>query len=381
MTRFEDLSNELEMLGRAGRLRQLVARRLEATSIDDGHGKTLVNFGSNDYLGYATEPVVDSSAAIGSSASALVTGWSDRHEQLAQNLATFESTQAAVLFPSGYAACSGAVATLARPGDLIISDALNHASLIDGCRLSAAKRIVYPHGDVNFVEDTLRDHRGQFNRVWLLTESVFSMDGDIAPLVDLCEVAEKYGAELMVDEAHATGVLGPTGSGVCEALGIRHRVAVRIGTMSKALGAQGGFVAADQVVVDYLVNRCRSLIYSTMLSPSIVAAVTKRLQEIRDNSSRRDSLIQRITQLHVLRKAEPAKLLTPIIPILIGSCHQTLDWSARLRELGFFVPAIRPPTVPEGTSRLRISLSACHTEEQVANLCTSLQTIADDRPS
>ncbi len=372
MSRFSDLATELEALRSDGRLRSLVPRRLDAASIQDSGGHRLINFGSNDYLGYATERVTTASVAIGSSASALVTGWSEHHQRLCVELADFESTEAAVLFPSGYAACSGTIATLAREGDLILSDSLNHASLIDGCRLSPAQRIIYPHRDVEFVQSTLRDNRHRFARVWILTESVFSMDGDVAPLVELCEVAEKFGAEMMVDEAHATGVLGPTGSGVCEALDIRHRVAVRIGTLSKAIGSQGGFVVADQVVIDYLVNRCRTLIYSTSLAPIIVDVAAERIREIRTSTARRDALARRIAQFHERHGSHLPQFLIPIIPIVIGECHDALAASTRLRDAGLFVPAIRPPTVPPGTARLRVSLSAHHTAEDVSRLADAL---------
>ncbi len=375
--RFSDLAKQLQSLRDTDRYRELVPRRSEGTRLIGTDGRTLINFGSNDYLGYASEPVVGDSAegdfaSVGSAASALVCGWSEAHEQLASTIAEFESMERAVLFPSGYAACSGTVATLARQGDLILSDSLNHASLIDGCRLSRATCIVFPHRDVDFVETTLRAQQGRYSRVWIVTESVFSMDGDVAPLSQFCECAERYDAELIVDEAHATGVLGSTGSGVCEALGIRHRVAVRIGTLSKAIGAQGGFAASEKVVIDYLVNHCRSLIFSTALSPWVATQASKRIEQIRGDAPRRETLATRIAQLHELRGEPISGLQTPIVPMVIGECAHTLQLSKQLREAGFFVPAIRPPTVPEGTSRLRISISASHTREDVLGLANAL---------
>ncbi len=375
--RFSDLAEQLRSLRDTDRYRELVPRRSDGTRLIGPDGRLLINFGSNDYLGYASEPALRDSAegdfaSVGSSASALVCGWSEAHQQLAATIAHFESMERAVLFPSGYAACSGTVATLAREGDLILSDSLNHASLIDGCRLSRATRIVFPHRDVDFVETTLREQRGRYSRVWIVTESVFSMDGDVAPLSQLCDCAERYDADMIVDEAHATGVLGATGSGVCEAMGIRHRVAVRIGTLSKAIGAQGGFAAAEQVVIDYLINHCRSLIFSTALSPWVTIQATRRIEQIRCDASRRETLATRIAQLHELRGEPIDGLLTPIVPIVIGECAQTLQRSKQLREAGFFVPAIRPPTVPEGTSRLRISISANHTSDDVIGLANAL---------
>jgi 8-amino-7-oxononanoate synthase len=377
-SRFDDLAEQLQSLRNENRYRELVPRRACGTRLVGPDGQSLINFGSNDYLGLASNPLLSDSksgidAIAGATASALVCGWSEAHEQLAATIADFESTERAVLFPSGYAACSGTVATLARQGDLILSDSLNHASLIDGCRLSRARRIIFPHGDVNFIERTLHEQRSLYARVWIVTESVFSMDGDVAPLTQICDCAERFGADLVVDEAHATGVLGATGSGLCEVLGIRHRVAVRLGTLSKAIGTQGGFVAADQVVIDYLINHCRSLIFSTSLSPLVVTRATKHIEHIRRDATRRESLASRIAKFHELRGQPALSPLTPIVPIVMGECGLSLSHSRKLREAGFFVPAIRPPTVPPGTSRLRVSLSAGHTADEVQSLVNSLK--------
>ena len=188
-----------------------------------------------------TTPTAGSNS-IGATASGLVCGWTDRHEKLAEAIAIFEGTEASVVFPTGYAACMGTVATLGRKADLILSDQLNHASLIDGCRLARAEVSVFPHRDVDAVEHVLRKRSSEFRTTWIVTESVFSMDGHVAPLAELCELADRYGAKLIVDEAHGTGVLGETGRGACQALNVDARVPIRIGTLSKAIGAQGGFV-------------------------------------------------------------------------------------------------------------------------------------------
>ncbi len=379
---FEDLQQALLERRQLGLYRELVPRRLIANGLVDSRGESLTNFGGNDYLGYAAEPIELPKVMAGSSASALVCGWSELHAQLAAEIADFEVTQGAVLFPSGFAACSGTVATLAREGDLILSDSLNHASLIDGCRLSRARTVVYSHADANVVREALEKLRGRHARAWIVTDSVFSMDGDIAPLRELCDIAERYDAELIVDEAHATGVLGASGGGACELLGVRDRVAVRIGTLSKAVGTQGGFVAGPRCVIEFLVNHCRSLIYSTSLSPLVVAIALQRIVDIRRDDTRRKRLAERIHQFHDLRSSsqtsDATQIGTPIIPIPIGGCDQAIATSEYLREHGFFVPAIRPPTVPEGTARLRVSLSANHTLEEIAGLVEHLSDRTSD---
>lgn len=341
--------------------------------LDDG--KRLANFGGNDYLGLASRPApIDAS---GSGASALVCGWTESHQRLADALAQFESTEAAVLFPSGFAACSGTVATLAQAGDLILSDQLNHASLIDGCRLSPARCLVYPHRDCDALEDLLQRARGQSQRAWIVTDGVFSMDGHVAPLPELCDLADRYDAHLIVDEAHGTGVMGAGGRGVCEAYGVKDRVPIRIGTLSKAIGSHGGFVAATRVVVDYLINRCRPLIYSTALPPASVRAAEASLEQIRTQPQLR----QRLHDLagHLRRglgiDSAPLEQTVPIVPVIVGSDERACEASSRLWEAGFYVPAIRPPTVPEGSARLRISLSALHQQATVDELLQHLRRL------
>jgi len=254
MPDFHFLSDRLHSLADAGRLRSLVARQHHGIHLQTSTGGRLLNFGSNDYLGLATGHS-GSQVADGSAASPLVSGWTDRHQTLAEKIAKFEATESAVLFPTGYAACCGTVATLADKNDLVLSDSLNHASLIDGCRLSYAQRIVYPHRDWNSVADTLSKRRADFDHVWIVTDGIFGMDGDVAPLDRLTELADQFDAFLIVDEAHGTGVLGQNGQGASEALGVKDRISVTIGTLSKAIGSQGGFVAGPQNLIDYLVNR------------------------------------------------------------------------------------------------------------------------------
>ncbi len=374
MTNFDHLAQRLSQLGEQQRLRSLVPRICEGVYLRDPAGRRLLNFGGNDYLGFVAERRT-SQGRSGAGASPLVCGWTDEHQRLAETIAEFESTESAVLFPSGFAACSGTVATLAEEGDLILSDQLNHASLIDGCRLSRAKCIVYPHRDCQFVEETLKRKRGDFQRVWIVTDGVFSMDGHVAPLAELCEIAERDNATLIVDEAHCTGVLGETGSGLCEALDVKDRVAIRIGTLSKAIGSQGGFVAGPKLVIDYLINRCRSLIYSTALAPAAVSAAIDSFSAIRDQPQRRGRVQQLARQLResLSIEANQIEATVPIISVVLGSDMQTMLAAERMWDAGFYVAAIRPPTVPEGTARLRISLSAAHDDTMVAMLADGIE--------
>ncbi|HBJ34452.1 MAG TPA: 8-amino-7-oxononanoate synthase [Planctomycetaceae bacterium] len=340
--------------------------------------KPLVNFGSNDYLGLAAKRFLSQAApAHGSGASPLVCGYSDDQKHLCQLIARLEQTEAAVLFPSGYAACSGAAATLPQAGDLILSDQLNHASLIDGCRLSAAEKIIYPHRDTDAVENLLATHRQRYKNVWIITDSVFGMDGVLAPLPQLCDLADRYDAILLVDEAHATGVLGHDGSGATAHLDVKSRVAIRIGTLSKAIGAHGGFVAGPQVVIDYLINFCRPLIFSTAASPLAIVAAIDGVQAIGDQPHLR-KLVRahaRSVRIAIGLNHQPAtESEIPIIPVMIGGNEQTLGIAYRAAQAGFFIPAIRPPTVPQGTSRLRISISASHTQPQIDELIGFLKT-------
>ncbi len=367
------LSERLTELQRVQRLRQLIPRITHGIRIQVAGGRELINFGGNDYLGLAAERVA-SPLPTGSTASALVCGWSDLHEQLAKRIAALESTESAVLFPSGFAACSGTIATLAEAGDLILSDELNHASLIDGCRLSNAEKVIYPHRDSDAVERVLAQRRAEFARVWIVTDGVFSMDGHVAPLLELCDLAERFDVVVVVDEAHGTGVLGDHGSGVCEALNVKQRVPIRIGTLSKAIGSQGGFVAGPSPVIEYLVNRCRSLIFSTALAPAAVMAALDALDAIANQAERRAHVHQlsALVRERLSIKTSPLESIVPIVPVQIGEDAAAVEQSKRLAERGFFVPAIRPPTVPEGTARLRISLSAAHDRTMVEALLDAI---------
>lgn len=368
------LDQSLHRTAEAGRTR--VRRSLDL----DG----LIDFGSNDYLSLRSHPdVLAGLSAVssltgarwGAGASPVLSGYSAQHASLERALAEFSSTSAAIVFSSGFACHSGSVACLAGSGDLILSDQLNHASLIDGCRLSRASTVIYPHADAEFVRNYLQQHRHQFDKVLLLSESIFSMDGDAAPLVNLFEIAEQYDTGLVVDEAHAVGVYGQRGGGLLEELQLQSQVLAKLGTLSKALGSVGGYVAGDEKLIGYLVNHCRSYLFSTAAPGLVLLAAQRALQLLVNMQDERQTLRrtarrlrQRLSDLGLASSAGDS----PIIPILVGSESRAVALSRQLWERGIYVPAIRPPTVPVGTSRLRVSLSTSHAPQHIDQLVSAL---------
>jgi len=339
-------------------------------------------FCSNDYLGLASDPKMKEAASkavlsygTGSGASRLISGNLHLYEALEQAVAELKSTETSVVFSSGFATNVGVIPALAQSQDVIIlSDELNHASIIDGCRLSKAMVKVYPHCDVDRVRSMLSD-APPGSKVLIVTDGIFSMDGDIAPLRELYSLSVEYGALLLVDDAHGTGVLGERGAGSLEYVGLEGSEIVQIGTFSKALGGLGGFVAGSRLVVDYIINRARSLIYSTGLPPSVLASNLMAIKIVRQEPERRKKLTllsqQLVSGLESLGFSIQ-KGPSPIFPLIIGDKQETLELSHFLWDEGIIVPAIRPPTVPEGKSRLRISLSALHSSEQVEKLLECL---------
>lgn len=333
-------------------------------------GQELINLSSNDYLNLAHDPRLISAAAaaleemgVGARASALVSGRTVWHARLEQSLADFEGTEAAILFPSGYAANLGVMSAIAGEGDTIYCDRLNHASLVDGCRLAGAKFRVYRHDQLEKLKRELEKQTGTGKTI-IVTDSIFSMDGTWTPLVELCELADQYHVCLVIDEAHATGVWGETGRGLAEQLHVESRVTIRIGTLSKGLGAMGGFVAGSVSLIDWLWNRVRTQIYSTALPPAICAAACESLQIIEAEPERRQQLH---AQAEFLRQELANRSLLagatssgPIIPVILDEPERTMAIAADLQAAGFLVGAIRPPTVPQGTSRLRISVTSAH---------------------
>lgn len=337
-------------------------------------GPELAVFAANNYLGLADDSRVQRAAELGArsvgtgaGASRLVTGDTHLHRGLERDLAACKETDRALLFSSGYAANVGTIDALAP--DVVFSDELNHASIIDGCRVGATETVVYDHCDPDDLRTKMdaRAADGEQDERWLVvTDTVFSMDGDIAPLAALCTVSEEYGAWLMVDEAHATGVYGTDGGGGVQREGLSDRVDIQLGTLSKALASQGGYVAGDETVIEYLLNAARSFVFSTGLSPPAVAAARESLRIARE-TDRADRLWKNVAALRDGLEGMGYEVWgeTHILPVVVGDRIGALELADRLRERGVVVPAIRPPTVPDGTSRLRVTPMATHTDEDV----------------
>jgi glycine C-acetyltransferase/8-amino-7-oxononanoate synthase len=338
-------------------------------------GKPVVLLCSNNYLGIAEHPALKQAACdamerygFGSGASRLVSGNTELHEELERRIAAFKGAESAILFNSGYAANTGIIPAVAGEGDLVLSDQLNHASIIDGCRLSRARTEVFRHRDMDHLESLLRSDTTAPRKL-IITDGVFSMDGDIAPLPDLVRLAERYHAILMVDDAHATGVLGGHGRGTAEHFGLENRVHIQMGTLGKALGSFGAYVAGARDLVRYLLNTCRSYLFSTSLPPAVCAASIASLDVLEAEPWRRETLWNNRNRLaHGLASlgVSIAPSATPIFPLLVGSSDQALQASQRAFARGMFAAAIRPPTVPDGSARLRATVMATHSEEDIA---------------
>lgn len=347
-------------------------------------GRSLINFCSNDYLGLASHP--DISLALkqaadlygtGSGASHLVSGHSVVHQKLEEQLAECSGRPRALLFSTGYMANMGAINALVGRRDLVLQDQLNHASLLDGGRLSQADFKRYKHVDMASLEQRLEQSSAE--RKLVVSDGVFSMDGNLAPLSEISTLAEKHNAWLMVDDAHGVGVLGPQGGGLVEQLGMNlKQVPVLVGTLGKSFGTFGAFVAGSEALIETLIQFSRSYIYTTALPPAVAAATLASLKIVRQESWRRDKLVQLVTRFR--RGAEQIGLQlgasnTPIQPVLINNDAKVMQVGQSLRDAGFLVGAIRPPTVPVGTGRLRITFSADHSEEQVDQLVAALDSL------
>lgn len=380
------LQEELERLERAGLYRRL--RRVEGDAGPEVivDGKQVLNLCSNNYLGLAGHPALRAAAkaaidryGCGSGASRLISGNLALCEELEEKIASFKRTEAALVFSSGFQANVGLLAALAGEGDTIFSDELNHASIIDGCRLSRARVVVYRHLDLAQLEDGLR--RAPPGRKLIVTETIFSMDGDEAPLAEIVELAERFGAHLLVDEAHATGVQGPNGAGVVAKLGLGERVLVQMGTLGKALGSFGAYVAGSLRLRNFLVNRCRSFIFTTALPPPVLASARAAIELVEREPERRLALWHNVRALRDGLKALGFRLgqsQSQIQPVLIGDAGKCMALCERLLARGVFCQGIRPPTVPPGTSRLRVTVMATHTHEQLERALEALRAAKDE---
>jgi 8-amino-7-oxononanoate synthase len=377
---------ELEQIKQQGTYRQL--RTIEAI---DGSTKVLVDgrqqimFASNNYLGLAQDPRLIQAAiqatvqhGTGSTGSRLTTGNSPLHEKLEKRLAQFKQTEAAIVLNTGYMANIAALTTLVDRDDVILSDELNHASIIDGCRLSRAQTLVYRHLDYKDLEAKLQQ-TAHYRRRLIVTDGVFSMDGDIAPLPEIVALAERYDALVMVDDAHTVGVLGEFGRGTVEHFGLHGKVAVQMGTLSKAVGAEGGYIAGSHLLIDYLLNCGRPFIFSTALPAGVVASALQAIEVIESEPERRIHLRQMSNYLY-------ASLLelgytvwgqgTPILAVICGEAQRAVMLSQALSDHGIFAPAIRPPTVPAGTSRIRLTVMATHQENELEQVIDVFRKLA-----
>ena len=379
-----DVAAALEDLRDAGLYRELrVIDSAQGPRVRLG-GHEVVLLCSNDYLGLASHPAVRAAAAeaaqrwgAGAGASRLVSGNMTPHAELEAALAALKGYERALLFGSGFLANIGVIAALAGPGDVIFSDELNHASIVDGCRQSRAQTVVYPHLDIDALARSLRraDDRARL----IVTDAVFSMDGDVAPLQQIVELARRHGARVLVDEAHATGVVGPAGRGLVAATGLEGEVDIVVGTLSKALGSYGAFVCCSSSVAEFLVNRARTLIYSTALPPPAVGAARAALELLNAEPALVDRLRDNACTLRTELAAVGFEVQTsemPIVPIVLGDPHAAVHTCERALRAGVFAQAIRPPTVPSGTSRLRLVATAAHTAQELRDAARTLARCA-----
>ncbi|TWT46703.1 aminotransferase class I/II-fold pyridoxal phosphate-dependent enzyme [Botrimarina hoheduenensis] len=378
---------EIERLRLAGLLRQ------RGATPSGADGPPLVDFGANDYLGLRSDPRLAAAAAAaadrygwGAGASPVVSGRTEAHAELEHRIAAFEGTEAALVFPSGFATNAGVIPALVDEQDAILTDERNHASIIDGCRLARAERHVYRHAEANDVERLLRQTAPRRRRL-IVTDTLFSMEGDFAPLVEIAQLALDHGAMLLVDEAHATGVWGGTGRGAVQHLladrpDLLPAVTVRVGTLSKALGSAGGFVAGSAQLIDWLYNRARSYVFSTACPPAAAAAATAALGIVTSEPHRRErvrSLAQQLRAALAEEGWDTGAAASQIVPVRAGGPEAAVALSRRLAEAGFYAPAIRPPSVPSGHSLLRLSVSARHSNDEIHRLVAALRSARSPR--
>jgi 8-amino-7-oxononanoate synthase len=416
-----ELTQRLDAIREQGLYREL--RRVDSpqgTRIEIA-GKTLLNFSSNDYLGLANHPVLKEAAieaiekfGVGSGASRLICGSLAPHHELEEALASFKGTEAALSFSSGYATAIGTICALLGKNDVIIVDKLVHACIVDGARLCGAKLRVFAHNDLNELADILKwtTRRGELHEsqkserresgtrvtrpserkahTLIVTESVFSMDGDHAPLREIVALKEKYGAWLMVDEAHATGLYGKNRRGLAEEFGVGGQIEIQMGTLGKSLGASGGYICGSRALVDFLVNRARSFIFGTAPMPAAAAAATAGIRLVRstEGEAHRQSLWERVNQCgtgfqpvsdssRAGGRLEACPTLSAIIPLILGDESKAVAAAMQLRERGVFIPAIRYPTVARGSARLRLTVTAAHTSEEISLLAAALTEIVN----
>ncbi len=376
------IDNEIARLKREGLYRELKIIEGEQGAKVRIDGREVILLSSNNYLGLASHPEIKKAAVsaiekygCGSGASRLISGSMELHKELEEKIASFKKTESAILFNSGYTANLGVLSSICGKGDVIFCDKLNHASIIDGCLLSGAELKRYPHKDIDALEKFLKSTppsppfvRGGVKggrKILIVTDGIFSMDGDIAPLKEIVYLSKRYSAILMVDDAHATGVLGKNGRGTGEYFGLNDSIDIIMGTLSKAIGSFGGFVTGRKKLIEFLVNRARSFIYTTSLPPSVVASSSAAIDIIEKGHDLRDLLWKNVSYLKEGLKNIGFDIMgseSQIIPVFVGDTHRAVEMSQMLLKEGVFVQGIRPPTVPQGKSRLRVTVMATHSK-------------------
>ncbi len=379
------LNNRLAERKKQGLYRKLKTMNTAPGPRVDINGEKQLVFSSNNYLGLANDQRLINAAkatldefGVGSSGSRLTTGNSIWHERLEEKVAQFKQTEAALLFSNGYLANVGVLSSLPEKGDVILSDQLNHASIIDGCRLSKADTMIYNHVDMIDLEKKLIEERS-YQRRFIVTDGVFSMDGNIAPLDKIMTLASRYGASVIVDDAHATGVLGKHGRGTSEYFGIKPDVI--IGTLSKAVGTEGGYVAGSKTLVDFLLNYARPFIFQTAISPASCAASSVAFDVIESSMNKRESLVSKVQYLKMNLQELGYHVIGgqgPIVPVIIGESQKAVSFADRLREKAIYAPAIRPPTVAPSESRIRLTLTSDHTDEEIDYLIEAFRFIGEE---
>jgi len=391
----DELNQRLRALREQGLRRDL--RRVDSTQSPriEIAGQTFLNFSSNDYLGLANHPALKEAAiktveqfGAGAGASRLICGSLAPFHELEETLAAFKGAEAALTFSTGYAAALGTITALMAKDDIIILDKLIHACIVDAAKLSGAKLRIFDHNDLEDLEKILKwanensvpqpaadsPHRPH---ILIVTESVFSMDGDIAPLREIVALKDKYGAWLMVDEAHATGLYGQNGRGLAEELGVSGQIEIQMGTLGKALGASGGYICGSRALADFLIHRARSFIFSTAPVPAAAAAATAgiRIVQSSEGRTRRDALWQIVGKFNSRLKTHNSSFSSAIVPLIIGNEAKAVELAAALRTQNIFIPAIRYPTVARGAARLRITITAAHSATHVNELLAALETL------
>ncbi|HPS20445.1 MAG TPA: 8-amino-7-oxononanoate synthase [Candidatus Omnitrophota bacterium] len=371
--------------GQKGLLRKLVEVSPKASGMIRVGESDYINFSSNDYLGLASHPDILEAARVGigpffgTSASRLMSGTTELHAELEKRVAEFKKKPAALVMNSGYQANVSVIPALVQDGDVIFSDKLNHASIVDGIRLSGAKLFRFAHNDVEHLSELLKKERDNYRHSLIVTETVFSMDGDIAPLREIADLKKKYGSMLMVDEAHATGILGG-GRGYVEECGLSEECDIVMGTFSKALGSFGAYIATTSSIKEFLVNSCRGFIYSTSLPGSVINANIKALDLVINEPWRRETLIKNSAYFREKLIANGFKTAgaTQIIPIIVGDNDETVRMSELLKKKGYWVTPVRPPTVPNGTARLRLSVTYDHSTQVLDNFLKDIIDVRKD---